>query len=58
VIRLGAYLGWAETDVAHFAEQLTGRSWQSCQAAELGQVLGTYAEIATRIRARIFNVDP
>ena len=58
VIRLGAYLGWAETDVARFAERLTGRSWQDCQTAELGQVVGTYAEIATRIRARLSNVEP
>jgi O6-methylguanine-DNA--protein-cysteine methyltransferase len=58
VIRIGAYLGWAETDVASFAERLTGRSWQACQTAELGQVVGTYAEIATRIRARLSDVKP
>ena len=57
VIRIGAYLGWSEPDVARFAERLTGRSWEDCQAAELGQVVGTYGEIATRIRARLSNVE-
>ena len=38
VIRIGAYLGWSEPDVARFAEGLTGRSWEDCQAAELGDV--------------------
>ncbi len=58
VIRLGAYMGWAEADVARFAEPLTGRSWQDCRTTELGQVVGTYAEIATPIRARLSNVEP
>jgi hypothetical protein len=53
VIRIGAYLGWSEPDVARFAERLTGRSWRDCQAAELGNVARSYAEIATRIRARL-----
>ena len=57
VIRLGAYLGWAEPDVARFAERLTGRTWRDCQAAELGDVARSYAEIATRIRARLSNVE-
>ena len=57
VIRIGAYLGWSEPDVARFAERLTGRSWEDCQAAELGQVVGTYGELATRIRARLSNVE-
>jgi hypothetical protein len=57
VIRIGAYLGWAEPDVARFAERLTGRPWKDCQAAELGQVVGTYGELATRIRARLSNVE-
>ena len=57
VIRLGAYLGWAESDVARFAERLTGRPWRDCQAAELGDVARSYAEIATRIRARLSNVE-
>ena len=57
VIRIGAYLGWSETDVARFAERLTGRSWRDCQAAELGNVARSYAEIATRIRARLSNVE-
>jgi hypothetical protein len=57
VIRIGAYLGWSEPDVARFAERLTGRSWEDCQAAELGHVVGTYGEIATRIRARLSNVE-
>ena len=57
VIRIGAYLGWSEPDVARFAERLTGRSWGDCQAAELGHVVGTYGEIATRIRARLSNVE-
>jgi hypothetical protein len=57
VIRLGAYLGWAESDVARFAERLTGCSWGDCHAAELGHVVGTYAEIAARIRARLSNVE-
>ena len=43
VIRIGAYLGWSEPDVARFAERLTGRSWEDCQAFELGQLVGTYA---------------
>ena len=57
VIRLGAYLGWAESDVARFAERLTGSTWANCDAAELGHVVGTYAEIATRVRARLSNVE-
>ncbi len=57
VIRIGAYLGWSEPDVARFAERLTGRSWRDCQAAELGDVARSYAEIATRIRARLSNVE-
>ena len=57
VIRLGAYLGWDESDVALFAERLTGCSWGDCQAAELGDVARSYAEIATRIRARLSNVE-
>jgi hypothetical protein len=57
VIRLGAYLGWAEPDVARIAERLTGSSWENCHAAELGHVVRTYAEIATRIRARLSNVE-
>ena len=57
VIRLGAYLGWAEPDVARIAERLTGCSWVDCQATELDQLVGTYAEIATRVRARLSNVD-
>jgi hypothetical protein len=57
VIRIGAYLGWSEPDVARFAERLTGRSWENCQAAELGHVVGTYGEIATRILARLSNVE-
>ena len=57
VIRLGAYLCWSEPDVAQFAERLTGRSWRDCQAAELGDVARSYAEIATRIRARLSNVE-
>ena len=57
VIRIGAYLGWSEPDVARFAERLTGRSWEDCQAAELGHVVGTYGEIATCIRARLSNVE-
>ena len=57
MIRIGAYLGWSEPDVARFAEQLTGRSWRDCQAAELGDVARSYAEIATRIRARLSNVE-
>ena len=57
VIRIGAYLGWSEPDVARFAERLTGRSWEDCQAAELGRVVGTYGEIATRIRARLSKVE-
>ena len=56
VIRIGAYLGWSEPDVARFAERLTGRSWRDCQAAELGHVVGTYAVIVSRIRARLSNV--
>jgi len=51
-------MGWAEADVARFAEPLTGRSWQDCRTTELGQVVGTYAEIATPIRARLSNVEP
>ena len=57
VIRIGAYLGWSEPDVARFAERLTGRSWEDCQAAELGHMVGTYAELATRVRARLSNVE-
>ncbi len=57
VIRLGAYLGWAEPDVARFAERLTGRSWEDCQAADLGHLVRTYAELATRIRARLSNAE-
>jgi len=57
VIRIGAYLGWSEPDVARFAERLTGRSWEDCQAAELGDVARSYAEIATRIRARLSKVE-
>jgi hypothetical protein len=57
VIRIGAYLGWSEPDVARFAERLTGRSWRDCQAAELGNVARSYAEIAARIRARLSNVE-
>ena len=57
VIRLGAYLGWDESDVARFAERLTGRAWRDCEAAELGDVARSYAEIATRIRARLSNVE-
>ena len=57
VIRLGAYLCWSEPDVAQFAERLTGRSWTECPAAELGDVARSYAEIATRIRARLSNVE-
>ena len=57
VIRIGAYLGWSEPDVARFAERLTGRSWRDCQAAELGDIARSYAEIATRIRARLSNVE-
>ena len=57
VIRIGAYLGWSELDVARFAERLTGRSWEDCQAFELGQLVGTYAEIATRVRPRLSNVE-
>jgi hypothetical protein len=57
VIRLGAYLGWAESDVARFAERLTGRAWRDCEAAELGEVARSYAEIATRIRARLSKVE-
>ena len=57
VIRLGAYLGWSEPDVARFAERLTGRSWRDCQAAELGDITRSYAEIATRIRARLSNAE-
>ena len=57
VIRIGAYLGWSEPDVARFAERLTGRSWRDCRAAELGDVARSYAEIATRIRARLSNVE-
>ncbi len=57
VIRLGAYLGWSEPDVVRIAERLTGRSWEDCQSAELRHVLGTYGEIATRIRARLSNVE-
>ena len=57
VIRIGAYLGWSEPDVARFAERLTGRPWRDCQAAELGHVVGTYAEIATSVRARLSNVE-
>ena len=57
VVRIGAYLGWSEPDVARFAERLTGRSWEDCQAAELGHMVGTYSEIATRIRARLSNVE-
>ena len=56
VIRIGGYLGWSERDVARFAEWLTGCSWANCHAAELGHVVGTYAEIASRIRARLSNV--
>jgi hypothetical protein len=55
VIRLGAYLGWAESDVARFAERLTGRAWRDCDAPELGEVARSYAEIATRIQARLSN---
>ena len=54
---IGAYLGWSEPDVARFAERLTGCSWEDCQATELGQLVGTYAEIATRVRARLSNVE-
>ncbi len=57
VIRLGAYLGWSEPDVARIAERLTGCSWVDCQAIELGQLVGTFAEIATRVRARLSNVQ-
>ena len=57
VIRIGAYLGWSEPDVARFAERLTGCLWANCHAAELGHVVRTYAEIATRIRARLSNVE-
>ena len=57
VIRLGAYLGWDESDVALFAERLTGCSWGDCHAAELGDVARSYAEIAMRIRARLSNVE-
>ena len=57
VIRIGAYLGWSEPDVALFAERLTGCSWGDCHAAELGDVARSYAEIATRIRARLSNVQ-
>ena len=57
VIRLGAYLGWAESDVARIAERLTGCSWMDSQAIELGQLVGTFAEIATRVRARLSNVE-
>jgi hypothetical protein len=57
VIRIGTYLGWSEPDVARFAERLTGRSWRDCQAAELGDVARSYAEIVTRIRARLSNVE-
>ena len=57
VIRLGGYLGWAESDVARFAERLTVRPWRDCQADELGDVARSYAEIATRIRARLSNVQ-
>src|SRR5258707_8170757 len=57
VIRIGAYLGWSEPDVARFAERLTGRPWGDCRAAELGQVVGSYGEIATRIRARLSKVE-
>jgi hypothetical protein len=39
------------------AEQLTGCSWEDCQAAELGHMVGTYAELAARIRARLSNVE-
>jgi hypothetical protein len=53
VVRLGGYVGWSEPDVARFAERLTGCSWRDCQAAELGNVARSYAEIATRIRARL-----
>jgi len=56
VIRIGAYLGWSEPDVARFAERLTGCSWANCHAAELGHVVGTYAVIVSRIRARLSNV--
>jgi hypothetical protein len=57
VIRIGAFLGWSEPDVARFAERLTGRSWEDCQAAELGHVVGTYGEIAARVRARLSNME-
>ncbi len=57
VIRIGAYLGWSEPDVARFAERLTGRSWEDCQAAELGHLVRTYAELATRIRARLSKAE-
>ena len=57
VIRIGAYLGWSEPDVARFAERLTGRPWGDCQTAELGAVARSYAEIATRIRARLSNAE-
>ena len=57
VIRIGAFLGWSEPDVARFAERLTGRSWEDCKAAELGDIARSYAEIATRIRARLSTVE-
>ncbi len=57
VIRIGAYLGWGESDVARFAERVTGRPWRDCQAAELGEVARSYAEIAKRMRARMSKVE-
>ncbi len=52
VLTAGGTLGWSRDGVARFAEALTGKRWDECGPAELGEVLEEYRELLAAVRRK------